>query len=131
MFFEKLAERLRDKTAPEEEIVFKNFDEEKEPEAVAAAPAAIEKSEKLGASIEGGNIELKIVRPSTFEEVSDIADFLIEGCTVVLNLELIDKPTTVRMLDFLNGVTYTKDGEIKNVAQNTYLITPNGIDVRD
>ena len=130
MFFERLAEKLKDKTNPEEEIVFKNFEEEKVNEA-PAVPAAVEKSEKLGASIEGGNIELKIVRPASFEEVSDIADFLIEGCTVVLNLELIDKPTTVRMLDFLNGVTYTKDGEIKSVAQNTYLITPSGIDVRD
>lgn len=130
MFFERLAEKLKDKTNPEEEIVFKNFEEEKLNEA-PAVPAAVEKSEKLGASIEGGNIELKIVRPASFEEVSDIADFLIEGCTVVLNLELIDKPTTVRMLDFLNGVTYTKDGEIKSVAQNTYLITPSGIDVRD
>ena len=130
MFFERLAEKLKDKTNPEEEIVFKNFEEEKVNEA-PIAPAAVEKAEKLGASIEGGNIELKIVRPASFEEVSDIADFLIEGCTVVLNLELIDKPTTVRMLDFLNGVTYTKDGEIKSVAQNTYLITPSGIDVRD
>ncbi len=130
MFFEKWAERLRDKTEPEEEIVFKNFEEEKE-SAAPAAPVAEKSAEKLGASIEGSNIELKIVRPATFEEVSDIADFLIEGCTVVLNLELLDKPTTMRMLDFLNGVTYTKDGEIKNVAQNTYLITPNGIDVRD
>ena len=130
MFFEKWAERLRDKTAPEEEIVFKNFDEGKE-DASSEAAAAGERAENLGASIEGSNIELKIVRPETFDEVSDIADFLIEGCTVVLNLELIDKPTTMRMLDFLNGVTYTKYGEIKNVAQNTYLITPNGIDVHD
>lgn len=130
MFFEKWAERLREKTEPEEDIVFKNFEEEKESVA-QPAPATEEKSEGLGASIEGSNIELKIVRPATFDEVSDIADFLIQGCTVVLNLELLDKPTTMRMLDFLNGVTYTKDGEIKNVAQNTYLITPNGIDVRD
>ena len=130
MFFEKWAERLKDKTSPEEEIVFKNFEEEKENEA-PVAPIAEKKAEKLGASIEGSNIELKIVRPASFDEVSDIADFLIEGCTVVLNLELLDKPTTMRMLDFLNGVTYTKDGEIKNVAQNTYLITPSGIDVRD
>ena len=77
------------------------------------------------------NIELKVMRPATFADVSAIADNLIDGCTVVLNLELLDRPTTVRMLDFLNGVTYTKDGEIKNVAPNTYIITPNGIDVHE
>ena len=77
------------------------------------------------------NIELKVVRPTSFEEVGDIADYLIDGCTVVLNLELLDKAATVRMLDFLNGVTYTKDGEIKNVAANTFIITPSGVDVNE
>ena len=60
-----------------------------------------------------GNIELKVVRPASFEEVSDIADYLLDGCTVVLNLELLDEIQTVRMLDFLNGVTYSTDGIVK------------------
>ena len=77
------------------------------------------------------NIELKVVRPTSFEEVSDIADYLIDGCTVVLNLELLDGPITMRMLDFLNGVTYSTDGEIKNVAKNTYILTPNNVDVSE
>ncbi len=77
------------------------------------------------------NIELKVVRPSSFEEVGDIADYLIDGCTVVLNLELLDGVQTVRMLDFLNGVTYSTDGEIKNVAKNTYIITPHNVDVSE
>jgi cell division inhibitor SepF len=77
------------------------------------------------------NIELKVVRPTSFEEVSDIADYLIDGCTVVLNLELLDGALTMRMLDFLNGVTYSTDGEIKNVAKNTYILTPNNVDVSE
>ena len=78
-----------------------------------------------------GNIELKVVRPASFEEVSDIADYLLDGCTVVLNLEVLDEIQTVRMLDFLNGVTYSNDGEIKNVAKSTYIITPHNVDVSD
>jgi cell division inhibitor SepF len=35
------------------------------------------------------------------------------------------------MLDFLNGVTYANDGEIKNVAKSTYIITPHNVDVSD
>ncbi len=77
------------------------------------------------------NIELKVVRPSSFEEVGDIADYLIDGCTVVLNLELLDNVQTVRMLDFLNGVTYSTDGDIKNVAKSTYIITPHNVDVSE
>lgn len=78
-----------------------------------------------------GNIELKVVRPASYEEVSDIADHLLDGCTVVLNLELLDNVQTIRMLDFLNGVTYANDGEIKNVAKSTYIITPHNVDVSD
>lgn len=77
------------------------------------------------------NIELKVVHPASFEEVGEIADYLIEGCTVVLNLELLDPVQTVRMLDFLNGVTYSTDGEIKNVAKNTYIITPHNVDISE
>lgn len=77
------------------------------------------------------NIELKVVRPSSYEEVSDIADYLLDGCTVVLNLELLDGNQTIRMLDFLNGVTYSTDGDIKNVAKNTYILTPNNVDVSE
>ena len=122
--FERWADKLRSK-APEEEIEFQKFNAPQAPEA-PVAPAAAAPS-----SIEGNNIELKVVRPTEFEEVSTIADYLIAGCTVVLNLELLDKAATVRMLDFLNGVTYTKDGEIKNVAANTFIITPCGIDVNE
>lgn len=77
------------------------------------------------------NIELKVVRPASFEEVSEIADYLLDGCTVVLNMEMLDNVQTVRMLDFLNGVTYSTEGEIKNVAKSTYIITPHNVDVSE
>ena len=130
--FDKLAEKMkaRNRVIAEEEIEFKNLDEATD--ATFERPQPIEeKPAPAPSSIVGSNIELKVVRPESFDEVSTIADYLIEGCTVVLNMELVDKATTIRMLDFLNGVTYTKDGEIKNVAPGTYIITPNGIDIRD
>jgi cell division inhibitor SepF len=111
----------------EEDIHFKG-DEPIEETAPAAAPAP---AAAAPASIEGSNIELKVMRPATFADVSAIADNLIEGCTVVLNLELLDQASTLRMLDFLNGVTYSTDGEIKNVSKSTYIITPNNVDVSD
>ena len=90
------------------------------------APASV-----VDSSNHEGNIELKVVRPASYDEVSEIADYLLDGCTVVLNLELLDNVQTVRMLDFLNGVTYSNDGEIKNVAKSTYIITPHNVDVSD
>lgn len=130
MLFERWAERLKTNTKePEEEITFKSAEETVEDKIPAETATASYTAEN--ASIEGSNIELKVVRPANYEEVSTVADHLIAGCTVVLNLELLDRSSIMRMLDFLNGVTYTMDGEIKNVAQNTYIITPGGIDVHD
>ena len=77
------------------------------------------------------NSYCKVVRPESFDEVSTVADYLLDDCTVVLNLELLDRATSLRMLDFLNGITYSKDGEIKKVAQSTYIITPHNVDVND
>lgn len=131
-FMKNWADKINKKLqASEEEITFKNFDEDNEQ---LSAP----KSEPQGSTLtvdengnKDGSIKFKLVRPADFEEVSKIADHLIEGCTVVLNTELLDKPTCRRMLDFLNGVTYTTDGYINAVALNTYIITPHDVDVSD
>ncbi len=113
----------------DEEITFKSFDEEVNEEKVEDVAEESEEFAVRKSSIEGNNIELKIVRPENMNEIFTIADYLIDGCTVVLNLELLDKDTIKRMLDFLNGVIYTKGGDMENVSPGTYIITPTGINI--
>ncbi len=125
--FSKLAEKLNKKlNEDEEEIEFKKYDEEKKAPQENPAPA---RSSVINAGADS-NIELKLAHPESFSDVADIADYLLDGCTVVLNLEAMEKAECLRMLDFLNGVTYTTGGDIKPVAQNTYIITPNNVDVQ-
>ncbi len=126
--FEGIRKKLAQAAKEEEEIVFKNQIND-EPEYSPAPAVQDEAHAPKNSSIEGNNIELKVVRPETMEEIFTIADYLIDGCTVVLNLELLDKLSITRMLDFLNGVTYTTGGDVKNVSQGTYIITPSGINV--
>ena len=112
------------------EMEFKPFEtvEHREEETEEPTPAPQEKSVDKG----GESVELKVIRPEAYEEVSTVADSLLAGCTVVLNLEALDRPTVFRMLDFLNGVTYCTDGEIKKVAPSTFIITPHSnIDISD
>ena len=113
----------------EEEIVFKPYEEEKA-EPVAEKPKE-EAPAAQNSSIEGNNIELKVVRPESIDEIFSIADYLINGCTVVLNLEMLDSGVITRMLDFLNGVTYTTEGYIKQVGKNNYAITPSDVDISE
>ena len=51
-----------------------------EPAPAPAAPAT------PGLSLGGNNIELKVVRPESFEDVTTVADYLLSGCTVFMNL---------------------------------------------
>ena len=134
--FEKWYENLKKKSRTEDtEVTFKEYDEEVKSAAEERAyeePAPKKSAPMIaGAGTADSNIELKVVKPASFAEVSDVADYLLDGCTVVLNVELLDNASTLRMLDFLNGVTYSTDGEIKNVSRSTYIITPHNVDVSD
>ena len=46
-----------------------------------------------------------------------------------MNLEETSKETARRLLDFLSGVAYSINGNLKRVANNTYVITPCNVDV--
>ncbi len=76
-------------------------------------------------------IELKVVRPENYASVTEIADHLLSHRTVVLNLEATNKEVAKRLIDFLAGVAYSIDGQLKNVANNTYIITPCNVDVAE
>lgn len=82
-----------------------------------------------GMSLNTSNTEIKVVRPERFDAVQQIADHLINRRTVVLNLEATNKEDARHMIDFLSGVVYSINGNLRKVANNTFVITPNNVDV--
>ena len=74
-------------------------------------------------------LKVVLVKPERFENASEIADHLKEKRTVVINLESTNKDIARRLIDFLTGVAYSIDGQIKRVANNAYVITPNNVDI--
>lgn len=82
-----------------------------------------------GINLGGPALQMKVVRPESFASVSQIADHLLSQRTVVLNLEATNKETARRLIDFLSGVAYSIDGQLKRIANNAYVITPSNVDV--
>ncbi len=74
-------------------------------------------------------LKVVLVKPEHFEDASAIADHLNEKRTVVLNLESTNKEIARRLVDFLSGVAYANNGQIKRVANSTFIITPYNVDV--
>ena len=74
-------------------------------------------------------MQVVLVKPDRFDQVSEIADHLRDKQALVLNLESTNKDVARRLVDFLSGCAYALDGKIKKVAISTYLITPYNVDV--
>ncbi len=74
-------------------------------------------------------LQVVLVKPEQFEDALSIADHLNAKRTVVLNLESTSKDISRRLIDFLSGVAYANRGQVKRVANSTFIITPYNVDI--
>lgn len=77
----------------------------------------------------GSSIEMVVVKPEKLGSVTQIADYLVDRKTILLNLEETNKDTARRLIDFLNGVAYAINGDLRKVATNTYVVTPSNVEL--
>ncbi len=80
-------------------------------------------------SAPSSQLQVVLVKPEKFDDASGIADSLNAKKTVVLNLEATSKEVSRRLVDFLSGVAYANNGQIKKIANSTFIITPYNVDV--
>ena len=74
-------------------------------------------------------VRVVIVKPERFQDSSSIVDYLKDNKTVVLNLESTDREASRRIIDFSSGAAYANNGQIKCIANRTFIITPYNVDV--
>ncbi len=78
---------------------------------------------------QANGMQVVLVKPERFEDVTGIADHLNAKKTVVLNLEVCDRDVSRRIIDFLSGAAYANHGNIRKVAVSTFIIVPADVDV--
>ena len=59
-------------------------------------------------------LQVVLVKPERYENASEVAD---------------GKEVSRRLIDFLSGVAYANNGQIKRVATSTFIITPYNVDI--
>lgn len=126
-FFKKMFGMfVADDVEDDEEII----EEEEAPEETEETePDTNSNPEKKPASTPK-SVELKVISLTTYDaNIKKVADHLLKRRTVVLNIEGASKESTKRIIDFLSGVVYSIDGEIKPIANGTYLIAPSNVSV--
>ena len=87
---------------------------------------AAQKAQTAGAPAQ---MQVVLVKPDRFDDVTGIADHLNAGRTVVLNLEEADRDVARRIVDFLSGAAYANGGNMRKVAKSTFIIAARGVDV--
>ena len=94
-----------------------------------AAPSRRTDSSKVVNLHTSSQMQVVLVKPDRFDNVSEIAEHLRSKHAIVLNLEATNKDVARRLVDFLSGCAYALDGKIKKIAISTYIITPCNMDI--
>lgn len=58
--------------------------------------------------------------PSSFSQTRILCDKLKSGTTVTIDVSNMDKKEAIRMIDFLGGVMYALDGDMRKLSKNIF-----------
>lgn len=74
-------------------------------------------------------VSLKIVTPKSYDDAKEITDFLMNGNTILLNMDGIGRDVAMRILDYLRGAVQVVGGMITKVGRTTIVVAPKNVDV--
>jgi cell division inhibitor SepF len=77
----------------------------------------------------GGDIQVHLVIPKSFNDAQQIADQFKDAIPVILNLQGTDTDLAKRLIDFASGLTYALDGGMQRIADKVFLLTPRNVEV--
>ena len=73
--------------------------------------------------------EVCMIVSRSAEDMESIADMLISGKAVVLNLEGVNTSEAQRIIDFTGGACYTMGGRLHRISNKIFLATPNNVEI--
>ena len=74
-------------------------------------------------------MQVDIARPKNVDEAGNICDALKDGKTVLVDLEKIDRDECQRIVDFLSGVAYALNGEIRAISIRIFIVAPSNVGI--
>lgn len=110
---------------------FYRGDEEEEDgvvEDVEDTPAALPPTKRPSQSAATGN-HIKLVTPKNYDDGPAIAGYLMNGYTVVMNIDELERAAAMRLIDFLLGALEVLDGEFRRLTKTTLVLSPRSGEV--
>lgn len=80
-------------------------------------------------AIQQPNAKVMLCEPRSYNEVQEIADYLLNKRSVIINLNRLDSMQAKKIVDFLSGTVYAIKGDIQKLDVATFICTPENIEV--
>jgi len=90
---------------------------------------SLSKKEMKNEDLKNGN-KMILVEPRAYSESQQIADYLKNRNSVVVNLKRVTSDQAKRIIDFLTGCIYAIGGDLQKLGNGIYLCTPNNVSVQ-
>ena len=74
-------------------------------------------------------MEVCVIKPNSIDDEREITDTLLNGRTVVINMEGLSVDIAQRIIDFISGATYAMQGNLQKISTYIFLATPSGVDI--
>ena len=74
-------------------------------------------------------MEVCVIKPTSIEDEIEITETLLNGRTVVINMEGLNVDIAQRIIDFTSGSTFAMHGNLQKISNYIFLATPNGVDI--
>ncbi len=72
---------------------------------------------------------IHVIEPRVFTEAEQIADYLLNNDSVLLNFKRMEKDQASKVIDFIAGAVYAVNGDIQQVGEGIFLCTPANFEI--
>lgn len=119
----KSRKELKEEVKKEESVAREVVKEKVKP--VSKITPISKSQKKQGAA----GMQVCVIKPTSIEEEIEITETLLEGRTVVINMEGLNVEIAQRIIDFTSGATYAMNGNLQKISNYIFLATPSGVDI--
>lgn len=74
-------------------------------------------------------LEVRIVKPTSFEDSQEVCNILLEKRAAVVNLEGFDADEAQRIMDFISGCIYAINGKLHRISKYIFIFSPDNVDI--
>lgn len=75
------------------------------------------------------SMEVCVIKPNSVDNSRDITETLLDGRTVILNLEGLDLEIAQRIIDFTSGAAFAISGNLQKISNYIFLVTPTNVEI--